>query len=130
MPVTVPDTQQPHSSGVLISIDHVAQTAEEKRKLRSAGADAVEMEVAGVGAEAMARGLPFFCIKAVTDLAEESFAIDLNSALRMDGHFDTMQILRSALACPSVRVPELVRLRRRCSIAARTLGEFVAHCRF
>ena len=79
---------------------------------------------------AQALGLPFFCVRAVTDLADETFANDFNAALREDGHFDTMQILRSAMLRPVARLPELVRLRKRCGIAARTLGEFLADCRF
>jgi nucleoside phosphorylase len=130
VPVRTPQTTHPHTTGVLASVDHVAQTAEEKRKLRTAGADAVEMEAAAVGAQAQALNLPFFCVRSVTDLAAENFANDLNSALRADGHFDTMQILRSAMARPISRLPELIRLRRRCAIAARALGEFLADCRF
>jgi adenosylhomocysteine nucleosidase len=130
VPVSLPDCPRPHSTGALVSIDHVAGTAAEKHKLRATGASAVEMEAAGAHARALALGLPFFCVRSVTDLAEETFANDLNRALRADGHFDTMQILRSAMCRPVVRLPELVRLSKRCSIAARTLGEFLADCRF
>jgi hypothetical protein len=41
-----------------------------------------------------------------------------------------MQILRSAMWKPAARLRELVRLRQRCGIAARTLGDFLADCRF
>ena len=129
-PIAVPQSASSCASGYLASIDHVAQTAAEKRKLRATGAAAVEMEAAGVHARARALGLPFFCVRAVTDLADETFANDLNAALREDGHFATMQILRSAMLHPVTRLPELVRLRKRCAIAARTLGDFLADCRF
>jgi adenosylhomocysteine nucleosidase len=116
---------------IVASIDHVAQTAAEKAQLRAAtGATAVEMEAAGVAERAAARGLPFYCIKAVTDLASEDMANDFNSALRADGHFDTMSILSGTLRQPLVRIPELIRLRKRCARAARLLGEFIADCRF
>jgi nucleoside phosphorylase len=120
----------PHHSGVVCSIDQVAQTAEEKRRLRAGGAIAVEMEAAGVAARAQARGLPFYCVKVVTDLAGETMANDFNAALRSDGHFDTMVILREALRRPLARLPELCRLRQRSVRAARVLGDFVADCRF
>jgi adenosylhomocysteine nucleosidase len=130
LPASIPRSDRRFASGELASIQHVAQTAEEKRKLRAEGAAAVEMEAAGVAERARHRGVPFFCIRSVTDLADETFANDLNRALREDGHFDTMQILRSAMRRPATRLPELVRLSKRCSIAARTLGEFLADCRF
>ena len=59
--------------------DRVAQTAEEKRKLRATGASVVEMEAASVHTSARALGLPFFCVRAVTNLADETFANDLNA---------------------------------------------------
>ena len=90
---------------------------------------AVEMEAAGVAARAEALGRPFYCIKAVTDLAGESMANDFNSALS-DCHFDTIKVLRSSLRHPSVRLPELFRLRKRCLRASTVLGDFVADCRF
>jgi adenosylhomocysteine nucleosidase len=117
--------------GPVCSINHVAQTAEEKARLRSTTRScAVEMEAAGVAERAKALGLPFHCVKAVTDLAGETMANDFNSALRSDGHFDTMLILRRSLRHPTVRLPELLRLRNRCVRAARALGEFFADCRF
>ena len=58
-----------HHTGVVCSIDHVAGTAAEKRRLRASGAIAVEMEAAGVAGFAESRGLPFHCVRAVTDLA-------------------------------------------------------------
>jgi nucleoside phosphorylase len=116
--------------GGICSIDHVATTSGEKRKLRETGACAVEMEAAGVADRAQTLGVPFYCIRAVTDLAGEDLSNDFNRALRSDGHFDTIAILRGALRNPAVRLPELLRLRARCARAARGLGEFFVRCRF
>ena len=116
--------------GAVQSISYVAQTAEQKRRLFADGAIAVEMEAAGVAEAASRISLPFFCIRAVTDLAQETMANDFNRALRADGHFDTMGILRVALLDPAVRLPELIRLRKRCTLAARALGDFFADSRF
>jgi adenosylhomocysteine nucleosidase len=116
--------------GAIASIDHVATTAAEKASLRATGAVAVEMEAAGVAERAARYGLPFFCIKSVTDTAAQNFAIDFNKALRSDGHFGTIRILKSALHNPWKAFPELFRLGRSCGIATRTLGEFIAGCRF
>jgi adenosylhomocysteine nucleosidase len=119
-----------HRRGVVRTIDHIAQTAEEKRFWRSTGAIAVEMEAAAVAGCAQARSLPFYCIKAVSDLADETLAINLNAALRPDGHFDTIKVLGITLRHPLVRVPELLRLRSRSAQAANSLGDFFADCRF
>ncbi len=116
--------------GRIYTADHVVRTASEKAALRATGAIAVEMEAAGVAARAEALGIPFHCVKSVTDLAGETLANDFNAALRPDGHFDTMVILRESLRRPTERLPELLRLRNRCARAARALGEFFADCRF
>jgi nucleoside phosphorylase len=119
----------PFVKGTIYSSDSVCQTEQEKRRLGGV-ADAVEMELGGVVAEGERLRLPVYCVKAVTDLAGESLANDFNAALRADGHFDTMLILRRSLRQPAVRLPELLRLRNRCARAARALGAFFADCRF
>jgi adenosylhomocysteine nucleosidase len=119
-----------HVAGVVCSVDHVVQTAEEKRALHAKGNTAVEMEAAGVASRAEALGAGFFCIRAVTDVAGEDLANDYNRALRPDGQFDTMRIFRYVLTRPAARLPELFRLRQNCALAAQTLGEFFADCRF
>ncbi|MFY9727011.1 MAG: hypothetical protein WB579_01975 [Bryobacteraceae bacterium] len=125
-----PHASLPHHHGVVLTIDHVAQSAAEKRSLRQSGAAAVDMEAAAVAGRAADLGFRFFCIKAVTDLAGEDLANDLNAALRPDGHFDTIRILGSISGRPLVRLPELLRLRHRSARAARALGDFFADCRF
>jgi hopanoid-associated phosphorylase len=129
-PALCPASERRHRQGVVCSIDHVAQTAEEKRRLRAGGASAVEMEAGGVAERARARGVPFYCVRVVTDLADEDMANNFNQALRPDGHFATINILRGALRNPLVRLPELVRLRNRCIRASGELGDFIADCRF
>jgi adenosylhomocysteine nucleosidase len=118
------------TKGLVISTDHVVGSAEEKRTLHQKGGSAVEMEAAGIAARAQALGLPFFCVRAVTDLATENMATDFNAVLRPDGHFATIGIFRQLLGRPIARLPELVRLRQNCVKAAKSLGEFFADCRF
>ena len=129
-PVCLPVSDIPHSTGVLASIDYVAQTAAEKRTLRASGASAVEMEAAGVIQRAAEYGLPLFCIRSVTDRADQSFVTDFNAALRSDGHFDTIRILASAMRNPGTAFPELMRLHKYCNVATHTLGGFIVGCRF
>ena len=125
-----PAASLPHHCGLVVTIDHVAQSAAEKRALRLTGASAVDMEASAVAERSGILRLPFFCIKAVTDLAGEDMANDLNAAMRADGHFDTMKILGSIFCRPLVRLPELLRLRSRSVRAACALGDFFADCRF
>jgi nucleoside phosphorylase len=125
-----PLSNRPYHTGLLASIDRVAQTAEEKGGLRARGASAVEMEAAGVAAKAAELGVPFYCVRSVTDLAHETFGLDFNAALRPDGRFDTMRLIAASCRRPLSLLPELLRLGKRCRTASRTLGEFVADCRF
>jgi len=126
----LPQSAARYATGVLASIDHVAQTAAEKRLLRAGGASAVEMEAGGVAQFAAAHGIPLFCVRSVTDTASQSFVNDFNKALLSDGHFGTIKLLTSAFENPGKALPELLRLRNFCRIATRTLGEFIAGCRF
>jgi adenosylhomocysteine nucleosidase len=125
-----PECGRPYSTGRLISVDRVVQTAEEKKRLRASGALAVEMEAAAVGLRARAWGVPFYCVRSVTDLAEESFRLDLNAARGEDGRIRLARILGAAVRRPYHLVPELCTLYRRSRLASRELGEFLADCRF
>ena len=129
-PVEPPVTSAAFRSGPVCTADHVVDTAAEKQQLRAAGMIAVDMEAAGVAQRAQKLAVPCFCIKSVTDLAGETMANDFNAVLRSDGRFDTIKLLAASLRHPWVRLPELVRLQRRCVLAARSLGEFIADCRF
>ena len=125
-----PECGKPHSTGRLVSMDRVVQTIEEKMRLRAAGAQAVEMEAAAVGLRARAWGVPFYCVRSVTDLAEESFQLDFNAARGEDGRFSTARILEAAVRRPRQVVPELCTLYERSRLASRELGEFLADCGF
>lgn len=121
----------PHlASGPVMSIDHVAQTAEEKRSLRETGGLIVEMEAAGVARAAEDLGVPFYCVRAVSDLADETFANDFNAALTADGRFSVVRLVAGALASPQKRFGKLLRLQQRTALASKKLGEFLAECTF
>lgn len=119
-----PRSKRPYISGRLASIDHIAQTAEEKRELNETGAIAVEMEAAGL------EKLPCYCIKAVSDLADETFENDLNSVLKPDGRMNIPLLLLKACLWPGPRFRELKRLQKRSIIASNSLGDFLASCEF
>jgi adenosylhomocysteine nucleosidase len=128
--LSAPRVKRDFASGLLVSLDRVAQTRQEKRLLRAAGARAVEMEAAGVAERALNLGLPLYCIRAVTDLAGESFGIDLNGARTPEGRLSLRSILKDALLRPRPALFELARLARRSRLATRSLGGFIADCEF
>jgi nucleoside phosphorylase len=110
--------------GVVASIDHIAQTSAEKRNLRATGASIVEMEAVGVARAAEDLGLPFYCVRAVSDLASEDFAHDFNAALKADGRFSALHLIRQG------HFGELLQLQRRTADAAKKLGDFLNESSF
>ena len=116
--------------GAICSSARIVATAKEKEQFRGSGAIAVEMEAGGIATFAKDHGLPFYCVRTVSDLAEESFCNDFNAALGPDGRFRVGQLLGSALLKPHRRFPELWRLKQRCDLAAERLGDFLDSCSF
>lgn len=125
-----PDCARPCATGRLLSVDRVIQTAKEKRSLGSLGASAVEMEAAAVGARAARWGVPFYCIRAVTDLAQEDFRMDFNALRARDGRLSKVRVAWAALRRPITGIPEVCKLYRRSRAAANAIGGFIADCRF
>jgi adenosylhomocysteine nucleosidase len=115
--------------GEILSLDRVAVTAAEKRDLRErTGAIAIEMESAAVAAKAREWGVPFRCIKAVSDTAAEDMPLDFNRYRDSAGRFSRPRIALAAMRRPFTAVPALLRLDRNCRHAAEKLGEFFADC--
>ncbi len=113
-----------HITGPIASVERIAGTAQEKIWLRSRNFLAVEMESAGLADR------KFHCIKAVSDLADETFANNFNAALLPDGRISTARVLSGALRDPLRRFPELIRLAKRTAAASQSLGEFLDACVF
>lgn len=128
--VTQPDVQLAYTAGPFLSRDAVACTVEEKSRLRKSGAIAVEMEAAGVEEVARRFGVPFYCIRVVTDAASETLALDFNRMRGEDGRFSRARILAAACRNPRSVIPALMSLERTCRSASLALGEFIANCRF
>ena len=129
-PALLPRTSLTYKSGSLVSIDHVATSAAEKAELATTGAAAVDMEAGVLAARAREWNVPFYCIRAVTDTANETFKLDFNRMRNQDGRFSRTRIIAAAMRRPGVLVPELRKLDRRCRQASEALGEFVENCRF
>ncbi len=124
-----PVTAKPAHRGPVLSIDRVACTAREKAELRGSGAGVVEMEAAAVACAAGVNGIPFYCIRVVSDSASSNLPIDFNLFRRGDGSIDSRRVARHALALPK-SWPALVRLAVHASRASNSLGAYLADCRF
>ncbi len=128
MCVPVVSANADFASAVIGSQDRIALDAAEKQRLATLGAGAVDMESAGVAARARRAGLPFCCIKVVSDRADESFSMDLNKMRTTEGRIARGKIVFNALTHPK-RFPDLLRLKRRANQAAQALAEFLVGCR-
>lgn len=117
------------AQGTLLTIDRVAQTSQEKGMLRQSGADAVDMEAYAVAGEAKQRGIPFYCVRVVSDHANTDFPVDFNRARRPDGSFAGWRILAQA-GLNSSRWQRLLDLKRDADLASHRLAEFLKICRF
>jgi adenosylhomocysteine nucleosidase len=125
------ETQLPCWRGAVHSIDHVAVTSAEKRSLRNqTGAITVDMESATIQRKAAEWELPFFCIRAVSDRAEDTLPLDFNRYRNPQGRFSRTRIALAAMARPFTVMPQLIEFDRNCRKAADALGDFLADCRF
>ena len=124
-------TPLPFVSGEIFSADRVAVTAAEKRELRNrTGAVAVDMETAAVKSKAAEWGVPFMCIRVVSDTAADDLPLDFNRFRNADGNFSRTRIALAAVARPFSAMPGLLEFDRNCRRASHALGDFLADCRF
>ena len=119
-----------YKTGRLLSTDRVISTAAEKAGLRQTGADAVEMEAAGVALKAAEWNIPFYCVRVVTDTSAETFPLDFNRMRDAAGRFSRTRIMAAALRRPGSVLPELLKLNKRCRDASQALGEFLVDASF
>lgn len=121
------ETGNHFASGVLISQDRIINDVIAKQQLHNHGAIAVDMESAGVAARSQRAGLPFCCIKVVSDRADESFPFDINVMRNPDGRIGRAKIGLHALTHPKLISP-LFHWNRRAKDAAKALGSFLVNC--
>jgi adenosylhomocysteine nucleosidase len=118
-------------SGPMYGADRVVQSAGEKRSLRErTGAAAVDMESHALAQAAAEAGIPFYCVRAVTDVAGEDMRFDFNAARDADGRIRGSRVLMLGLRHPFDHLPELCKLGYRGWRASAQLGDFLAACRF
>lgn len=107
----------------LVTIGKVAGPEEKRRLAADHGAGLVDMEAAGVARLAAARGVPFFCIKGVSDGASDRLP-DLDRFVSPKGEFRTVRFTLYAMLRPW-HWPALARVRGNCGRAARALADAV-----
>ena len=115
--------------GKLVTIDAVAQTAAEKSALRASGADVVDMEAGEVARQAHSLGVPFYCVRAISDTADIDFSVDFNRARRLDGTFSGWKVALQA-GWRFRRWRDLLTLKRNSELAAARLAVYLTDCRF
>jgi adenosylhomocysteine nucleosidase len=125
----LPRTGRQTACGPVISLDRVVRTADEKRRLHARGFLAVEMEAAAVAERAARWGVPFYCLRAVTDTAQQDLMIDLNAARDDQGQIRDGRVVVEALRRPW-SLPELFILWRRSHVAAESIGQLIVDSRF
>jgi adenosylhomocysteine nucleosidase len=117
--------------GPVFSSGSVAVTAREKHALRNqTGAIAVDMEAAAVQRKARLWGVPFRCIRAVSDTAGEDLPLNFNRFRNRRGDFSRTGIAVAAMLRPFTVMPRLLQFDRNCRRAALALGDFLAEYQF
>jgi adenosylhomocysteine nucleosidase len=129
--IVMENTGKSACAGRILSLDRVAVTAAEKARLHEqTGASAIEMESAAVSLRAAEWGVPFYCVKAVSDSASDDMPLDFNLYRDGEGRFSRSRIAMAAMMRPFSVMPALMRLDRNCRKAAESLGDFFADRRF
>ena len=108
-----------HTSARLISTP-----ADKAALFASTGAACVDMETAIVRDAANAAGVPFVCVRAILDTAQEPLSPELLALTDSNGRVRPLAVLRLLLRRPTA-ITELMRLRRSSKTALRALGEAV-----
>lgn len=107
----------------LVTSRRVADHREKLRLAAAFGASLVDMEAAGIARLAGTRGIPFSCVKGVSDGLDQAMP-DFNGFYTADGRFQRAKFIRYALLRPW-HWPVLARMGRNCRSAARGIGESV-----
>jgi adenosylhomocysteine nucleosidase len=106
---------------VLVTTENVADAREKQRLQASYGAALVDMEAAEMARIALGKGVPFHCIKAVSDDASAALP-DLSGFIGANGQMRMLPFLGHVAVRPGSWAG-LARLRRNSALAARNLAE-------
>jgi nucleoside phosphorylase len=121
-PAAVTRLAAPFRRGRLLTVEEpVAGPAEKRALALRHDALAVDMETAIVGSRCSRMGIPFACIRAISDDAHAPLPAELQQII-VNGRLSLRRLGRSLLRRPAL-APELWRLARNSRLAAERLGE-------
>lgn len=116
------DWQPPLHRGRILSVARIIGSPDEKRALgEKHAAIAVDMESATVARRCTEHGVPFACVRAISDDSHTELLPRLASLLR-DGRVDSLRLIGSVLMQPRL-IGELWRLARQTTYAGDQLGK-------
>ncbi len=107
----------------LVTSPIVANEAEKHRLAATYKADLVDMEASAIGRLAQMRGIPFYCIKGVSDGFGDKLP-DFNRFIRSDGQFDLTGMVLFSILRPWYW-PSLARMGENSRKASRSIREAV-----
>ena len=105
----------------LVTSPRVADAHEKLRLASTYSASLVDMEAAGVARLAQMRGIPFYCIKGISDGYNDQLP-DFNRFISPDGQFQLARFVVFALLRPW-HWPALIRMGENSRKAARSIAE-------
>jgi adenosylhomocysteine nucleosidase len=105
----------------LVTSPIVANEAEKQRLADAYKADLVDMEAAAIARLAQMRGIPFYCIKGVSDGFHDKLP-DFNRFIRPDGQFDMAGMVLFSILRPW-HWPSLIRMGENSKKASRSIRE-------
>jgi len=109
---------------ILLTVDRVAATPQEKKKLREKySAVAVDMETSALAEEAKARNLSFISVRAITDTADQEL-IDCSYLVEEDGEVSKLKAGWHVLTHPG-DMKGMIELGQHAKIATANLTEFL-----
>jgi adenosylhomocysteine nucleosidase len=105
----------------LVTSDRVADQADKRQLAATYGAGLVDMEAAGIARQAALRGIPFSCIKGVSDGFSDELP-DFNRFISKHGQFQSAQFIFFAMLRPW-HWPALMRLGQNSEQSAQGIKE-------
>jgi adenosylhomocysteine nucleosidase len=107
----------------LVTSPRVAGAAEKQRLAAAYGAGLVDMEAAGVARLAQMRGIPFYCVKGISDGYRDQLP-DFNRFISANGKFSLIRFILFALLRPW-RWLALARMGENSRVAAEAIKEAI-----
>lgn len=113
--------QDVHDGWLLVTSPIVADESEKRRLASTYKADLVDMEAAGIARLALMRGIPFCCVKGVSDGFREQLP-DFNRFIGANGQFEVARFVLFAILRPW-HWPGLIRMGENSKRAALSMRE-------